>query len=225
MRTKLGKKSLILILALSFCMVMCTTVSLLWAEEVPAEVRAAAESGFKSLLQKIPGEALAYFNFNNLGEVEKSVLGEPFRMFTIPPELILNYSGSDMAVEKMISPTPIWIFPVVADGKVRTFITVDLVGGEYQAVSIGSSSLAKEWASVVEKWPPSAGYKHTFVRIYQATSDFILLSQDGQAGGMVALQAARVSLGLGGGEIYNPAQILSALKNPVMENIKAPVGF
>jgi len=221
MRTKLGKKSLILILALSFCMVMCTTASLLWAGEVPGEVRTAAENGFKSLLQKIPEEALAYFNFDNAGQVEKSVLGEPFRVYTIPPGDILNYAGSDV----QISPTPIWFVPVIADGKVRTLITVDLVGGEYQAVAVGGSNLSKEWASVIEKWPPSAGYEHAFVRVFQATADFVLLSRPGQAGGMVALEAGRVSLGLSGGEIYTPAQILSALKNPVMENIKKPAGF
>ena len=225
MESKLGKRSSVLILVFSLCMVMGTTFSLLWAEEVPEGVRTAAENGFKSLLHKIPEETLTYFNFDTAEELEKSVLGEPFRMYTILPEVILNYGGSDLPVEKMISPTPIWFFPVIVDGKIRTLITVDLVGGEYQAVAVGGSNLSKEWGSVIEKWPPSAGYEHTFVRVFQATADFVLLSRVGQAGGMVALEAGRVSLGLGAGEIYPPAQILPALRIPVMENIKSSEDF
>jgi len=220
MESKSGKKSSALILAFSMFAITCLTVSPLYAGGVPGEVMTAAENGFKALLQKIPVDGLAHFNFSNLEEIEESVLGEPFRIHTILPEIILTYGGG-VPLEKMISQTPIWIFPVLAGGEVRTFITVDLVEGAYQTVSVGGSALAKEWASVIKQWPPSAGYEHTFVRVYQATSDFILLSHGAQGGGMVALSSARVSLGLSAGQVYNPAQILPALQAPVRKNLQS----
>jgi hypothetical protein len=136
-------------------------------------------------------------------------------IYTISPDQILNYNvGSD--VESIISPTDIWLFPVVSKGEARTLITVDSVDGEWRAVSIGGSGVAKQWASITGN--SSAAYK--FVRVYQAMADFVLMSDVGETK-MAPLESARISLELEGEGACDPSKIILELQEPVRQNIEA----
>jgi len=88
----------------------------------------------------------------------------------------------------------------------------------WKAIAIGGSGLAKHWASVIKKWPSSEGYEHIFLKIFQAGSDFVLLSHAGKTE-MIPLSSAVLSLDLGSEEMYDPSDIILRLKRPVLENI------
>jgi hypothetical protein len=210
--------------SLSFLLVFCiwltvgmTNVLPLSAQEVPAAVGGAAV-GFRSLLEAIPSSEISNFNFADKEEVKSATLGEGFRVHTIPPELILNYSPGQ-AIEDMVMPTPIWFFPVLVNGEARTLITVDLLDGQYQAVSLGGRGVAKEWAAASAKWPASAGYQNTFVRIYQATADFVLVSNV-VGTQMAPLQAGETATGMGALGLYDPSAVIMALQEPVRANLE-----
>jgi hypothetical protein len=191
----------------------------LCAEEPPAAVKEAAVKGLTSLLPAIVGDSLKHYNFSDPKELDKATLGGPFRVYTITPENILSYS-SGVPVERIISPTSVWLFPVIAEGEVRTLLTVDQVDGGWKAVAIGSSGLAKQWASIMQVRPSSEGYDHTFVRVFQATSDIVLVSRLGETE-IIPLESARVSLGLVQGGTFSVQDIIISMQKPVLDNLNS----
>jgi hypothetical protein len=189
------------------------------AQDVPAAAKAAAQKGFRPLLKAIPAGELARFNFSNPDDVRQATLGEGFRVFTISPDLILNYDGRS-SVQEMIRPTSLWFFPVVAGGQVRTMITVDMVDGQYRAVSVGGSGVAVEWARAQVKWPSSSGYTRVFLRIYQATADFVVVSDASQTK-MAPLPSGKTLLGGGEAALLDLAEVLPGLQEAVRVNMDA----
>ena len=191
------------------------------AQDVPPAAKAAAEKGFRSLLEAIPPDALSHFNFSNTDEMRQAILGEGFRVHTLPPELILSYDGS-ATIQEMIRPTSMWFFPVISKGQIRTLVTIDMVENEYKAVSIGGSGLSRQWARAQEMRPSSGGYERVFVRVYQAASDFVVISDTVETK-MASLQAQEEKTLTAGGELtlHDPADVIMGLQGIVRENIDA----
>ncbi|MEN6438545.1 MAG: hypothetical protein ABFD97_08175 [Syntrophobacter sp.] len=206
---------------LLICLTLWISVVPLSARDVPPEVKAAAEEGYRSLLESIPPDALSHFNLSNTDEVNQAVLGEGFRVHTIPPESILSYDGKT-SVHELILPTQIWFFPVMSRGRIRALLTVDKVGNEYKAVSIGGSGLALQWASALESASSGEDGERVFVRVYQAAADFVVIS--GAAGTKMAPLGAEMKERLkaaGGATLYDPADIITGLRGPVKMTIDA----
>ena len=214
---------LILLLFIVLFVVLSLFVMPISAQEISMEAMEAGKKGLESFLKSIPIEDLKHFNFSDQDELDHAVLGNPFRVYTVEPEAILNYS-SETPIEDIIHPTYMLFFPVNSKGEARTLLTVDLVGGEWRAIGIGSSKLARQWATILENWPSSEGYEHTFVRIFQAKADFVFLYHLGEPK-MIPLKSGLISLGLtkgvSGGGVYNPSDIIFSLQKPVRENIKS----
>lgn len=185
-------------------------------EDAPADVMQAAQDGLIPFLNAIPDQDLGHFNFAKGDILEEAALGEPFRVYTIMPEKILNYSAETNVLD-ILSPAPLWYFPVVLGDEVRTLLKVGMMGGEWKAVGIGSSELAQEWASLVKGLPPSDGC--TFVRVFQARADFALVRGTGDAK-MLLLKSAAIALGLNKGGAYSPSDVIMMLQGPVMDNIE-----
>lgn len=218
---------LILGLGVVFCLILLMGADISYPEaeqiESPEEelkqVREAATRGLAPLLKAIPIGDLEHYNFPDEKELDQATLGNPFRICTITPELILNYSPGT-SLEEVVSPTFVWLFPVILKGETRTLLTVDLIDGEWRAVAIGRSGLAKRWASILESWPSSEGYEHTFVRIFQAKADFVILSHPGETK-ITPLESTCISLGLHEAETYSPSDIMMKLQKPVQDNIES----
>jgi len=188
-------------------------------EEELEEVRRAAEGGLPSFLKTIPIEDLEEYGLSDQRELNQAMVGNPFRIYTVAPESILDYSR-EMSLEEIISPTSVWLFPVIVKAETRALLTVDVMGGEWRAVAIGRSGLAKQWASVVEFWPSSEGYEHTFVRVFQAKSDFVVLSHPEKTE-VTPLESACVSLGLSEAETYSLSEVMMKLQKPVQDNLES----
>ncbi|GAK54927.1 hypothetical protein U27_01758 [Candidatus Vecturithrix granuli] len=146
-------------------------------------------------------------------------------IYTIPPEFILNYQA-DTPLEDMIAPTSIWCFPVLVNGESCTLLMVDLMDGVWKALGIGSSGIAKQWAAVNRVRYSAEGYTTRFVRIFQATADFVILSHRTAASKMIPLESARATLELDRiGEKYAPSKIIPDLQQTVRENLEASKSF
>jgi hypothetical protein len=196
-----------------------------FAEEAPVAARQAAEQGLSSFLQAIPAQDLAHFNFSDPKELEQATLGEPFLIYTIAPESILMYQANT-PVESIIVPTSVWYFPVLINGETRTLLMVDMINGGWKAVGIGSSGIAKQWAAVDTTRCSAAGYTPRFVRIFQAMSDFVVLSHRTAGSKMVPLASAGTALALDKvGEEYAPAVIIPSLQQAVRDNLQASESF
>ena len=217
------KRGVFVLAAVALCLLILPGFA--WpGETAPPEVVQAADAGLGSFLQAIPAGEFEYYGFAAGEDLAPATLGEPFHVYTIAPDKILSYTAQT-DFSSLVSPTDLWFFPVFLAGEVRTMLTVDRMDGTWQAVAIGSSGLAKQLQKVKDKWPESKGYEHKFVRIYQARSDFVVLSKAGTAQ-LAPLLSAGVALGLEKikeevFELYPPAEIMPKLIPVVRQNLQS----
>jgi hypothetical protein len=152
--------------------------------------------------------------------LDQTTIGAPYRIYTIRPSEIFSYGG-EADIFPLLSPTEHWLFPVICSGRARVLLTVALMHGQWKAVDLGGASVAVEIEQIARTWPASQGYQMKFIRVYQASSQFILLTKDGISS-LVPLKGAAIVLGLvKKGEIYqykqmSPAEVLPKLV-PVVE--------
>jgi hypothetical protein len=197
-------------------------------EAAPDEVVQAAEEGLGPFLDAIPDRDLEHYGFENQEQLLQATLGKPFRVYTITPDKILNYSR-EMKLSSLISPTSLWFFPILYRGKARTILTVDSVNGQWKAVAIGSSGLAMQLEKVENMWPESEGHDHQFIRIFQAKSDLVVVSKK-DTSELVPLKSAGMALKLkkvieGDYGLYSPLEVIPKLIPVVRENIEAHKAF
>ena len=194
------------------------------SETAPQEVVQAAMDGLGSFLKAIPTSDLRHYGFSDKEDLNQATLGKPFRVYTITPDKVLSYTPQ-MELFSIVSPTNLWFFPVLYRGEVRTILTVDKMKGKWKAVAIGSSGLARQLKKVEDKWPESEGYEHKFVRIYQARSDFVILSKEGTVE-VTPLESARIALKIekireGVYGLYSPSDIIPKLIPIVRQNVRS----
>jgi hypothetical protein len=211
------KKTLVFLMAWLISLLMMTSSN---AESVPDEVVSTARDNLHFYLNAIPEGELGHFGFTNKKEFDQTTLGTPFKIYTISPSEILSYKG-EVDISPLLSQIEHWLFPLICSGKSRVLLTVARMGGEWQAVGIGEASLAAEIEQIARSWPTSQGYEMKFIRVYQANSDFVLLTKDGVSN-LVPLKGASIVQGpVKKGATYqymkmSPAGILTQLA-PVVE--------
>jgi hypothetical protein len=193
-----------------------------FSNEVPSEVRQAAADGLEPLLSSIPKKNLAEYGFSGGIDRADITFGQPYRVFTINPDVLLeSENGTD--IQSMVDVTPMWFFPVLQEGQVRTILTVDRMNDAWQAVAIGSSGLAMQLKEAEKNWSDESGYNRAFVRIFQARSDVMLIMKDSELN-VYPFQSARISLNLEGSSsdrfaTYRADKIVSNLTRVVRENL------
>lgn len=177
----------------------------------PPEVEEAARQGLQRFLNAIPQKDLRHFNFSSQDQFKDAEVGRAFRVFTIQANEVLN-CAADSSLLSVVHPTPMWFFPVISQGDYRTILTVDLMDTQWRAVGIGNSDLAKSFASILTKWPPSQGYHYVFVRNYQTLSEFVILIRSGTEK-VIVLPTAIKSWRIKEEKILEPSEVLELLKN------------
>lgn len=189
------------------------------------DIKKAAREGVSEILKDSRNGGLHRFGFKSQAEIDYSDLGEGFRIYTIHPENLLNES-IPQDLQSLVVPTNQWQFMVVSGNKVYALLTVDLLNGEWKPVSIGSSELAKELSDILHAWPASSGYKYRFIRVYQANSNFIELSQRGKVLGIIPLTsllaatAGETAYAFDPRDLRDPKEVLPGLRPAVKRNIE-----
>jgi hypothetical protein len=195
------------------------------ADEVPAVIRKAADNGVGIFLKNPQMTGLQKMGFRSQSEIDGAYAGEGFQVFTISPDRLLGNNDS-LDMPDLITPTNLWQFLVRSTDGAKALLTVDTMKGVWTPVSIGSAGLARELGMVLEKWPASQGYRYRLIRVYQAKSDFIELSQSGKVKGIVTLSSLNAVLN--GKKAFDPSDILEsrrvldALRPVVQKNIQGP---
>ena len=106
-------------------------------------------------------------------------------------------------------------------------LTVAETNGEWHAVSIGGAGIARELYQVINRWPAGEGYNYRFIRIFQARSDFIEISRNGNVSGFVPLTSSRISFKMAGP--FDPAvmmrnsEIFPQLKDIMSKHAQEPM--
>ncbi len=144
----------------------------------PPEVAAAAEAGLAGFLADLPPGELPNFGFAEGEDLSAARLGDPWLLYTIHPDDLFSASETT-DVGGLITPTGLWFFPVLLDGRSRCILTVAPMDGAWEAVSLGRAPLAGELEKFSRQWPRARGYSPKLILVYQAASYFFTVPEKG----------------------------------------------
>lgn len=151
-------------------------------------------------------------------------LGKVFHVYTIDPtDILIDDSAHD--IQSDATTTSQWQAMILKDGKAISLLTVDLINEKWVPVSFGASELANQLSGILEIWPASKGYEYRLIRIYQATSDILEVTQGRNLIGFIPLGTARISIGLEQQKINTrnlrtSAEILKVIRPTVEQNLQ-----
>lgn len=161
----------------------------------PGEAIIAAKQGVGVLLGGSSDESIRMLGLSGRQDISAATVGEGFQVFVLDPGL-LQSNAQSQDFRQAIKPTNSWEFVIEGSENAKAVMKIDNVEGKFTAVSIGSSGMARQLARIAEVWPTSSNYSHKIVRIYQAKSDFVELSQGDILLGFIPLISARIAMGL-----------------------------
>ena len=148
------------------------------ADLPPPEAVSAAEAGLFNFLNDLPAGELPNFGFAEEEDLSAATVGEPWLLYTIHPDDL--FSATETAgVGELITPTGLWFFPVLLDGRSRCILTVAPMDGEWEAVSLGRAPMAGELEKFSRQWPRAKGYSPKLILVYQAASYFFTVPEKG----------------------------------------------
>lgn len=187
----------------------------------PDAVVDAAHAGLKRFMAAAIHDNPSLYGFSSMADIANAILDDPFKVYTIDPNTIVNADGSN-SFQSIVEPTSQWFFPVMGkNGTYRSILSVDRVHGEWQAASFGSSGLATQLERFVDRWGALQNRQVKFVRFYQALSDIIAIQQ-GNSSVIYPLQSAVQALGLDerdvNNNLYRSNEIIDALQERIKDN-------
>lgn len=193
--------STVLILAFFFLLSPC-----LFSQAPSPGVVKAAQQGLKDFYAGTPA-------------LENMHLGWGFQMHTVSPEALVY--NTELTLEALVLPMDMWRFLVLENETPVGLLTVVKVDQEWKAVSIGGADLAREIDAIGKNWN---GYTFRFIRVYQATSDFIEVMSGHDTLGFAPLKSARISLGIDSfattpGTLVYDSEILEPLREMVSRTL------
>jgi hypothetical protein len=166
------------------------------AAKEPAGLRAAAEAGLRSLIndlsKDIKSDSLpdAFpFDVNDLSELKTAKLGLGFEVFSAHPQTLL---AGGRPFDQMLLGTGVWNFVVLTDGHPAALLELEKVNGKWQVNGAGAAKLAQDVHATSENHAGKNAFR--FVRIYQATADFMEVKDMEGKARYAPLIAARQSL-------------------------------
>jgi len=197
-------------------------------DEPSQEVVRAAENGLTAFVKnpEISNlDRLGFISVNGQAARDDAIIGKGFRIYTVPPQKILD-EKEEVDLYSEAVPQTQWQFLIETQGKAVSLMTIDRMGDQWEAVSIGSAGLADQLKQLLQAWPPSDGYDHRLIRIYQAKSDFLAISKDNKVLGIIPMTSGRIAMNLEGGafntgDLRSSEEIVESIREAVMENMQS----
>lgn len=157
--------------ALALCLLLAAMTAPL-AQSPPID---AARAGLPAMLARLPqGEATSYGFPAGTDPSAATLLYEPLQLKTITPAALASYAEGQ-PLEALLSDTRLWYFPVGVNGSLAALLVVDLVDGQYQAVSLGYAGLAAALAAPLERHANGQTEMPQLVAVFQAQEFFLAL--------------------------------------------------
>lgn len=181
----------------------CYLFGILWlftcglAADGALEVYQAAERDLPRFIGGIAMGEEPTYGFLNREECQRIRLGRPYQLITIDPDI---RNGRYTQRFSHFRPLPVWRFPLICGGTIRSLFTVARVRGQWKGVALGAACLAKEINNLeTAMTAEQLGKRRSFVRLFQMGMDFILISDsdhpdDLRAGTLIPLISARMLL-------------------------------
>lgn len=162
--------------------------------DVPPEIQRAAEAGLPIFLSRLPEGMEGEYGFEQGGDMDRAVLGRPFRVAAITPAALSAHQPGD-SLDALLTDTTLWYFPVSVEGSIRAVLVVDRTEAGWEAVSLGYARLAAALDQLLREWPEASGYHPRLVSVVQA-QQFLFTIPELDRPNLTPLQG----VGLGGAE-------------------------
>ena len=179
---------------------------------------AAAVDALQTFAQRVQADAGSLpkgfpFDVQDVSDLAGARIAYGFQVYDAEPASLI----AGASLEKSARPTGIWRFAVMLGDRPIGLITMAPAGSGWNAVSMGGAGLVKEVDAVV--YAHGGAAQLHYVRVPQATADFIEVKRAGADASFVPLRAARESLRLdaGGGLVADRA-LQAGLREAVSRN-------
>jgi hypothetical protein len=152
----------------------------------------------------------------DVAELADARLGYGFQVYDVDANSLA--AGSSLSAAARATGT--WRFAVLREGRPIGLVTLVQEEGQWQAVSFGGAGLVQEMDAVVQS--QAAGAQLRYLRVPQATADFIEVRSAGKAARFAPLRAAREALLLkarDGDGLMAEAELLPELRDSVARNL------
>lgn len=126
----------------------------------------------------------------DVGELRHATIGWGFQVYDVSRTALM--SGADL--EAAAQPTGIWRYEVILHDRPVGLLTLAKTGNLWQVVSVGGVGLVNDIETVVAAQSGSANTQFRYVRVPQATADFIQVKRGAAPAQYAPLHAARGSL-------------------------------
>lgn len=157
--------------------------------------RVAAMRGLHRFAARFAGDAGQLpkgfpLDVRDVGQLRHAQLGWGFQVYDVSRAALM--SGADMEADAQ--PTGIWRYEVVLHGRPIGLLTMARTDAGWSMVSLGGAKLVGDIQDVVGAYGNQAATRFRYVRVPQATADFIQVKHGAAAAQYAPLQAARSAL-------------------------------
>ncbi len=158
---------------------------------VVSPTQVAAARGLRDFAARFTGNAGELpqgfpLDVRDLGELRHARIGWGFQVYDVSRAAL----ESGAALEASAQPTGIWRYEVVLHGRPIGLVTLAQAAHGWEVVSVGGIGLVGDINAVVGAYGSAADTQLRYVRVPQATADFIQIKR-GAAAQYAPLQAAR----------------------------------
>lgn len=202
--------------------VVRTPAFALAGQAVITPAHAAAERALRTFLGSFhdgqalpPGFPLALHRLADLKQVK---LGWGFAVNDVQPSSVRAHLGLEAGAQ----PIGQWRYAIMLRDQPVGLLTMEYTPGGWQLASIGGASLSADINALVTRYGAAPGARLRYVRVPQATADFIEVKQGVAPVRYAPLHAARASLHLTAAaseNLLDPADLEPRLREAVARNV------
>jgi len=191
------------------------------AARVETPARSSADAALRQFAAQFRSEAGSLpagfpLQVGDVAGLADASLGYGFQVYDVDANSLAAGSSLSAAARA----TGSWRFAVMREGRPIGLVTLVQEGGQWQAVSFGGAGLVQEMDAVVQA--QATGAQLRYLRVPQATADFVEVRSGAKAARFAPLRAAREALLLkarGGDGLLSEAELLPELRDAVARNL------
>lgn len=197
------------------------------AARVSSPARVAAVQALRNFAAQYQSEAGTLpqgfpFDVQDASDMQSASIGYGFQVYDADPNSLM----AGESLHQSAHPTGIWRFAVNVAGRPVGLMTMAEGAAGWEAVSMGGAGLVKEVDAVVYAHGSKFATQLRYVRVPQATADFIEVKGDASGERFAPLLAARESLRLAAGSkaagsdgLLADDELQSQLRDAVARNL------
>jgi len=150
--------------------------------------------------------------------LKQARIGWGFAVHDVQPDSLR--AGTPLA--RAAQETGQWRYAVMVLGKPVGLLTMEYTGKEWRLVSIGGAGMSRDVQALVARYGNQRNVRLRYLRVPQATADFIEVSQGAAPARYAPLSAARESLGLRmrpDAGLLDAAELMPGLRQAATRNL------